>query len=68
MEKKPRQKLFTDGKRKECGIYHKIKMHSEFSKRQGRLRSICEHCRNTLSLIKNFKKKLRIIIVIRGRF
>ncbi len=62
MEKNTRQKLFNDGKRKECGKCHKIKMHREFSKRQGRLRSICDQCRNILNLIKNFKKKLRVII------
>lgn len=61
MERNTRQKLFNDGRRKECGKCHKIKMHKEFRKRQGRLRSICEECRNKLYLIKNFKKKLRVI-------
>ena len=62
MEKHTRQKLFNDGIKKECGKCHKIKLHRSFSKRQGRLRSICDKCRNILNLIKNYKKKLRVII------
>ena len=61
MAKKTRQKLINDGVRKECGICHQLKTHKKFSKRQGRLRSICEECRKDLYLIKNLKKKLKII-------
>ncbi|MCK4379682.1 MAG: hypothetical protein KAW51_00985 [Candidatus Lokiarchaeota archaeon] len=62
MSKKTKQRLFNDGVKKECGKCHQIKSHNEFRKRQGRLRSICEECRNNLQLLKNFKKKLKIII------
>ena len=61
MEKKTRQKLFNDGIRKKCGICHQFKTHNKFSKRQGRLRSICEECRKNLYLINNLKKKFNII-------
>jgi hypothetical protein len=61
LERFTRQKLFNDGTRKECGKCHKIKMHNEFRKRQGRLRSICEECRNILYLVKNFRKKYKVI-------
>jgi len=61
MVKKTRQKLINDGVRKECGICHQLKTYDKFSKRQGRLRSICEECRKDLYLTKNLKKKLKII-------
>ncbi|MFX0022688.1 MAG: hypothetical protein ACFE9S_10200 [Candidatus Hermodarchaeota archaeon] len=61
MVRKTRQKLINDGVRKECGICHQLKTHDNFSKRQERLRSICEECRKDLYLINNLKKKLKII-------
>ncbi|MFX1568596.1 MAG: hypothetical protein ACFFCV_09525 [Promethearchaeota archaeon] len=61
MAKETRQRLYNDGVRKECGICHQIKVHNKFSKRQGRLGSICENCRKDLYLTKNLKKKLKII-------
>ena len=63
--KKPkRNKLYNDGKRKECGDCHEIKSHKYFRKRQGRLRSICEDCRQKKYAINNFKKQIRIITSI----
>ncbi|UCD01670.1 MAG: hypothetical protein JSV23_01195 [Promethearchaeota archaeon] len=61
MPKETRQRLFNDDISKECGKCHEIKFNKEFRKRQGRLRSICEKCRNDLNLVKNFQKKLKII-------
>ena len=59
--KSRRNKLFNDGKRKECGKCHEIKSYKFFRKRQGRLRSICEDCRNKIYAITNFKKQIKII-------
>ncbi|MFX0105296.1 MAG: hypothetical protein ACFE75_07385 [Candidatus Hodarchaeota archaeon] len=68
MAKKTRQKLINDGIRKERGICHQFKTHKKFSKRQGRLRSICEECRKDLYLIKNLKKKLNLNFVFKLSF
>lgn len=63
--KKPkRNRLYNDGKRKECGKCHEIKSHQYFRKRQGRLRSICEDCRQKIYAITNFKRQTRIITLM----
>jgi len=59
-----RNKLYNDGERKECGKCHKIKSHVYFRKRQHRLRSICEECRQKLYSINNFKKQIDIITLL----
>ena len=56
-----RNKLFNDGERKECGRCHKIKSHEYFTKRQGRLHSVCEKCRQKIQGINNFKKQIKVI-------
>lgn len=56
-----RNKLFNDGERKECGRCHKIKSHEYFRKRQGRLHSVCEKCRQIIKGITNFKKQIKVI-------
>ena len=63
-KKSKRNKLYNDGKRKECGECHEVKAHKYFRKRQGRLRSICEDCRQKMYAINNFKKQIRIITSI----
>jgi len=59
-----RNKLYNDGERKECGECHEIKSHEYFRKRQGRLRSICEDCRQKMQSINNFKKQIKVITSI----
>ena len=59
-----RNKLYNDGERKECGECHEIKSHEYFRKRQGRLRSICEDCRQKMYAINNFKKQIKIITLL----
>ena len=56
-----RNKLYNDGERKECGRCHKIKSHEYFRKRQGRLHSVCEKCRQIIKGITNFKKQIKVI-------
>jgi len=56
-----RQKLYNDGENKECGKCHKIKSHDYFRKRQGRLYSVCEKCRQKMKAINNFKKQIKVI-------
>jgi uncharacterized protein YqgV (UPF0045/DUF77 family) len=56
-----RNKLYNDGERKECGRCHKIKSHEYFTKRQGRLHSVCEKCRQIIQGINNFKKQIKVI-------
>ena len=59
-----RNKLYNDGERKECGECHEIKSYEYFRKRQGRLRSICEDCRQKTYAINNFKKQIEIITLL----
>lgn len=56
-----RNKLFNHGERKECGDCHNIRSHEYFRKRQGRLRSICEDCRQKKYSINNLRKQVKII-------
>jgi len=56
-----RNKLYSDGERKECGRCHEVKSHDYFRKRQGRLRSVCEKCRQIIQGINNYKKQIKII-------
>ena len=56
-----RNKLYNDGERKECGRCHKVKSHDYFRKRQGRLHSVCEKCRQIIQGINNYKKKVKVI-------
>ena len=63
IEKLSFQTLYDDGKRKECGQCHKIKSYTEFSKRsKNLLQSKCKKCRLEEAAIRNYKKKIRVLL------
>jgi hypothetical protein len=59
-----RNKLYNDGEKKECGRCHKIKPYEYFRKRQGRLHSVCEKCRQIIQGINNYKKQIKVITTL----
>ena len=65
--KNPIQRLFSDGKQKECGRCHQIKPHNEFKLRKDKrkdksyLRSNCSQCKSELNQIYLFKNKRKIL-------
>lgn len=61
------QTLYDDGKRKECGQCHEIKVYTEFSKKsKNLLESKCKKCRLEERAIRNYKKKISIILRLLG--
>jgi len=62
-----KKKLFNDGKQKECGRCHQIKLHNEFELRIDKrktkpyLRSNCNQCKNELKQIYLFRNKYKIL-------
>jgi len=62
-----KNKLFNDGKQKECGRCHQIKLHNEFELRIDKrktkpyLRSNCNQCKNELKQIYLFRNKYKIL-------
>jgi hypothetical protein len=59
-----RNKLYNDGEEKDCGRCHKIKPYEYFRKRQGRLHSVCEKCRQIIQGINNYKKQIKVITTL----
>jgi len=66
-EVKTRQKLFNDGKRKECGRCHEIKSINEFEKyMRSRKTAYCKPCRLEYKQIRALQNKTNIIRNIYG--
>jgi hypothetical protein len=63
--KQPKQKLFRDGKRKECGQCHQIKPIDKFGSRMSRgktrLFSRCKKCKIEVNQVYRYKNKVKII-------
>lgn len=57
-----RQALYNDGKVKECGKCHKVKLHTEFGLKGRGLRSICKECKKNKDASEFFRNKFLIVI------
>jgi len=60
--KSSRQALYNDGKVKECGNCHKIKLYTEFGLKGRGLRSICKECKKNKDALEFFRNKFLIVI------
>ena len=63
--KQLKQKLFSDGKQKECGRCHQIKPNDDYGARMDDRKKIpfsrCKKCRIDINQIYNYKNKVKII-------
>ncbi len=60
--KPSRQALYNDGKLKECGKCHKLKIYAEFGLKSGGLRSICKHCKQINDAFDYYRNKFLIVM------
>ena len=59
--------MYNDGKAKECGNCHKIKLYSEFGLKGHSLRSICKNCKKNKDALIFFRNKFLIVINLRNK-
>lgn len=68
-EESNREKLYKDGKWKECGRCHKIKLHNEFYSKKDGLRNICKVCNKYIVALESYENKLCILTnIYDGKF
>lgn len=54
--------MYNDGKVKECGNCHKVKLYTEFGLKGRGLRSICKECKKNQDALEFFRNKFLIVI------